>query len=197
LSGVKLSPKRYDEIENAVVDMFEECGSYTVPIDCFAIATALGYIIRPYSSLDFDDQWEALDRSEDGFSQIEVNPHTGMYEYVIYYNDYEATNRRRIRFTIFHEIGHIYLGHLSDPEGKDYQTLESEANFFARSAICPLPLMNMTGMTCIEDICETFDVSFISAGYICKSYNKWLKFGSPYFRGHELKLLHLFMPGVA
>lgn len=196
MSGVRLTPKRYKEIESAVVEMFEECGLHTVPIDCFAIADKLYYRLKPYSSLPLDEQWDALEKSEDGFSCIEQDPFTKMYAYVIYYNDYEQ-NLRRVRFTIFHEIGHIYLGHLDDREGKDSETLESEANFFARNAICPLPLMNMTGITDINEVCDTFDVSFISAGYICHAYDKWITYGPNYFLDHELKLIHMFMPEVA
>lgn len=67
-------------------------------------------------------------------------------KFIIYYND--ANVRSRNRFTIAHEIGHIFLDHhfyygksllSKDVVGKDlYQLLENEANCFARNLLCPV-----------------------------------------------------------
>lgn len=65
--------------------------------------------------------------------------------YVIYYN--ELLFKQRIRFTIAHEMGHIFLDHhheygepILDREGVGqqlYRRLENEANCFARNLLCP------------------------------------------------------------
>lgn len=66
-------------------------------------------------------------------------------KYIVYYN--EKKKKQRIRFTIAHEIGHIFLGH-HDEYGKPilerggvgqelYKRLENEANCFARNLLCP------------------------------------------------------------
>ena len=143
----------------------------------------------PYSYLSPDKQEEAFQRSDEGFSQIELI--NGMYRFVIYYNDYEP-NFRKVRFTIFHEIGHCYLGHLSDPAGKSYDELESEANFFARTAIAPLPLINTIKCQDEWEISDEFNVSLLSSGYIYHAYNMWLQFGPAFYLEHEVKLLQLF-----
>ena len=44
---------------------------------------------------------------------------------------------RRIRFTIMHEIGHIVLDHTEHSD-----LAESEANFFAKYALAPPPLVH-------------------------------------------------------
>ena len=95
--------------------MFEETEVHSHPIDCFAIAEKLRYVLRPYSSLCHEEQQLALAVDQDGYSRVEIDIFTGMNVYVIYYND-EGRNIGRIRWTIFHEIGHIYLGHHDHPD---------------------------------------------------------------------------------
>ena len=67
--------------------MFEEAEVRCLPIDCFYIAKKLKYVLRPYSKLDIDEYLDAMDQSVEGYSKVEMNPETGMYQYVIYYND--------------------------------------------------------------------------------------------------------------
>ncbi|MBE5825299.1 MAG: ImmA/IrrE family metallo-endopeptidase [Butyrivibrio sp.] len=189
LTGVRLTGARYDEIEKYVVEMYEECGLYAVPIDCFAIAQKLGYVLVPYSYLSQFEQAEAFEKSDEGYSEIHCL--NGMYRYFIYFNDYEP-NHRRIRFTIFHEIGHCYLGHLDDDEGKSYAELESEANFFARTAIAPLPLICSMELDYAEQISCEFDVSYTASCHILHAYKQWLRYGSRYYLDHEIKLLDMF-----
>ena len=68
--------------------------------------------------------------------------------YLVYYNDIHS--KEWCRFTIAHEIGHIFLEHLqkagsnifnavSIPE-EDYKAYEKEANVFARNLLSPAPL---------------------------------------------------------
>ena len=104
-----LTKERLVEIKHEVIFMFEECEIITYPIDCFAIAKKLYYVLRPYTSLNPEEYRKALATDPDGYSTVEMNPVTGMNEYVIYYND--CAKEGRMRWTIFHEIGHIYLGH--------------------------------------------------------------------------------------
>ena len=66
-------------------------------------------------------------------------------KYIIYYN--EQKPKKRIRFTKAHELGHIFLGHHLDYgkellngkglNNKIYNSLEREANCFARNLLCP------------------------------------------------------------
>ena len=118
--------------------MFEECEISSYPIDCFDIANKLYYVLKPYSSLPPDEYMNALCIDTDGFSGVEQNPVTGMNQYVIYYNDH--AQYERMRWTIFHEIGHIYLGHHDNPDDSNSTIEEAEANFFAKYAIAP-PLL--------------------------------------------------------
>lgn len=66
--------------------------------------------------------------------------------FVIVYNE-KATPQNRIRFTIAHELGHIFLGHHEElgqrilqrlwVEKSLYDVMEDEANCFARNLLCP------------------------------------------------------------
>ena len=135
----KFSDERYEEIKQEVLFMYEETDTDTYPINPFEIARRLKYVVRKYSELDFTDYLEAISISEEGFSRVEVDPQTGMNRYVIYYND-EGHCIGNIRWTIFHEIGHVYLGHHDNSSGNE-QLEEDEANFFAKYSIAPPPLI--------------------------------------------------------
>lgn len=185
-----LTADRCDEIKQEVIAMFEECQIATYPIDCFAIANKLYYVLRAYSSLNTEKLAEAYSISSDGYSLVEQNPFTGLNQYVIYYND--ITLNERMRWTIFHEIGHIYLGHHDRHDAAEYQTEEAEANFFAKYAIAPPPLVNITNCKNPFDIAKTFCTSFEASCHLFSYYQKWLQYGSKFYEPFELKMLALF-----
>lgn len=87
----------------------------------------------PYSS----QQQELMTISEDGFSFLENG------EYSIFYNSSKHEHRKR--FTIAHEIGHIYLGHhnILPPYVLRYHRnnhciWETQANIFAHNILIPV-----------------------------------------------------------
>lgn len=186
-----LSSERWDEIKKEVVYMFEECGVSSCPIDPFFIARKLHYVLRPYSSLPFEDSMAAYYESDDGFSRLEMNHNTGMWEYVIYYND-EQTSQGRIRFTLLHEIGHCYLGHHDNPDDSNHSIEEAEADFFAKYAIAPPPLMHKYHCSTPLEIQRVFQTSSIAAQYCSDYYRKWLCYGPPKLLDFERQLLRLF-----
>lgn len=185
-----LTEERYNEIKQEVVYMFEECQIDTYPIDCFEIARRLYYVLRPYSSLAPATYMEAVSISTDSYSKVETDPQTGMNRYVIYYNN--ITNMGRLRWNIFHEIGHIYLGHHDHPDDSQYKIEETEANFFAKYAIAPPPLVNETRCEDPDDIVAKFASSYDAACYAFEYYKKWLLFGSREYLPFEMNLLRLF-----
>lgn len=171
--------------------MFEECEIDTYPIDSFLIAARLRYVIRTYESLTSDEFDEAFSISSDAFSRVEMNPDTGMYEYVIYYNE-DIGNSQRIRWSIFHEIGHIYLGHHDHPDDRLYTEEEAEANFFARYASAPCPLVHVADCKSDFDVEEKFDLSYSASHWAFVSYKNWLHYGPRDYRPYELNLLKMF-----
>ena len=68
--------------------------------------------------------------------------------YLILYNE-ERTDHLRFRFTVAHELGHIFLGHHEEAGTTGpisagsalYRVMEQEADCFARNLLCPAPAM--------------------------------------------------------
>lgn len=180
---------RYNEIKHEVLFMYEECEIEAFPIDCFEIARRLYYHVVPYSCLSDHVLRLAMQHSPDGFSTIYKNPNTGMYEWYIFYNDFNCIQRQR--WTIFHEIGHIYLGHFED-DFMTYVEKEAEANFFAKYSIAPPPLINIANCESPMDIAESFYVSGEASVHIYTYFQKWKNYGPLEYEPFEVKMLEQF-----
>ena len=186
-----LTDEQCDDVKKSVIEMFEECGIDSYPIDPYLIAERLCYVLRRYSDLSFEKQVEAFDISDDSYSTVEFNDETGMYQYVIYYNDI-GRSERRIRWSLFHEIGHCYRGHHDNPDDSQHVIEEAEANMFAKYAIAPPPLIHVLKLTCSDDVARIFvttdDAAYNSYCY----YRKWVQYGPMEYTDFEIQLLRLF-----
>lgn len=139
---------RYEKSTTAAYQFLMDMKVSNFPIDLFHIAELYDVSVVPYSELLSDpsvppEETERLRRMltyscQDGFTRC-ID-----HEYVIFYND--AVIEKRIRFTLAHELGHIVLEHFEDfleetslipTERALYQTLEFEANSFARNLLAP------------------------------------------------------------
>lgn len=112
----------YDYIKGAMLPISE-------------LPNLLGYKMIKYNHHDL----ELMSISTCGFSTITNNiPHVFINEDVI---------ESRMNFTIAHEIGHIYLGHLNNCENsyaannRIDSVLENQANIFARNILAPINRM--------------------------------------------------------
>lgn len=162
---------RYPMVIENVYKFFEtECVS-AFPIDPFAIIDRNCWGVITYSELaevhgvriaDIIDSFQ----SEDGYTIRDA------HGYTIAYND-NIGSLARIRFTLMHEIGHIYLGHLVDfqetiltrsklTESK-YRVLENEANCFARNALAPAHIAQELGLESEYDLMHYFHISYQAA----------------------------------
>ena len=145
---MRLSDDTYEEIKQAVADMFVDYDIKGVPLCSFEVAIKIGMTIIPYSALDSAMWLKAVGYSEDGYS-VETNEG----EWIIYYND-EDKDYSRINQTIMHEIGHYILGHTEEGEIE-----EAEAKFFAKYALASPPLIhNMKKEQTTENVMEAFDI---------------------------------------
>ncbi|SDY22178.1 ImmA/IrrE family metallo-endopeptidase [Thermoactinomyces sp. DSM 45892] len=115
---------------NLLID--EELGTF--PINAFEIAPQFGVEFIPYGQLDHPLPKKLLDGmiiSYDG-------------RLVIAYND-KITCKKRMNWTIMHELGHLFLHHLkysntkwlTDLSETERRVLEVEANFFAGEVLAP------------------------------------------------------------
>ena len=187
----QLTHSQCDEVKQDVADMFEECDIHTWPIDCFEIARKLHYVLRPYSSLSPEELIDAYNEDPDGFSKVEMNPETEMYQYVIYYND-ATGNEGRIRWTIFHEIGHIYRGHHDNPDDSNSEIEEAEADLFAKYAIAPPPPIRYLKITRPEEIQDTFCTSLEASFNIMDYFWKRVQYGPRNMESFEIQIIRLF-----
>lgn len=105
-------------------------------------------------------------QSEDGYT---IADEVG---YTIAYND-TISNKARIRFTLMHEIGHIYLEHLKEFDETilrrstltepQYRVLEQEVNCFARNVLAPAPIIKKLGLKKEQELVHHFEISFHAA----------------------------------
>ena len=90
--------------------------------------------------------------------------HNGFFEIV--YRDTEPSYR--CRFTISHELGHIFLGHLliNTPVYRTFAVrddLESSANVFARDLLAPACVLHELHATTAEEIAKICNISMQAA----------------------------------
>jgi Zn-dependent peptidase ImmA (M78 family) len=157
-----------------------EYGYTEIPIQLDIVLEALKRTIQiyPYSSFLNDEvtieEIYAFFESELGACSYDFNSE----RYIIYYND-TKDNYGLERFTIAHELGHIFLKHhqklntnvllRKGVSAKQYQEFEKEANCFARNFLSPYPLVfSITDITrknkqTILDIMGAFRLSYKAA----------------------------------
>lgn len=148
---------RYKYVYDKVIEFFFEFHLVEYPINPLhvierickdsgaIIAATYDEFVRIFKSSDkTPDYIRHKIKTEDGFIMLRDGVH-----YIIY-NDKAIPSR--LAFTLMHELGHWYLGHLVDfnetilARGgltrSEYQVLENEANAFARNILAPIFLIN-------------------------------------------------------
>lgn len=179
---MRLYDEQYEYIKREVTDIFIRYDVKCTPISGFEVAQKMGIIVIPYSALSKIKLDAANKISHDGFY---LEPGDGK-EY-IYYDDTRGYERSNM--TILHEIGHCVLGH-------DDNTLpeeaEAEANFFAKYAIAPPPLVHRFRPKTPEDVQKHFFISYEAAYNALSYYHKWLKYGESEYTEYEVVLLKQF-----
>lgn len=179
---MRLRNEVYEQIKNEVVFLFVRYGVSCIPISGFEIASRMGIIIVPYSGLSRAKRELAEKTSQDGFY---LEPGDGK-EY-IFYNDTRGYERSNM--TILHEIGHCVLGH---SDSMDPDEAEAEANFFAKYAIAPPPLVHRIKPTSPIDILVHFYISYEAACNAYSYYHKWLAYSGNGYAAYEIALLLQF-----
>lgn len=100
----------------------------------------------------------------------------------IIYRDTESA--QRCRFTIAHELGHIFLGDvlINTPKYRTFEEnndIESAANIFARDLLAPACVLHEVKATTSNDIARLCDISIEAATYraermaILEKRNAW------------------------
>lgn len=158
---------RYNYCYKKACEFLEEYEINSYPIEPLQIIANNHYGIMPYSEFmnehncDLDTVCRCM-QSNDGKTILT----DGVYS--IAYNDLQ-NSQGRIRFTLMHEIGHIYLNHLIDFENTELSQcglskaentiLENEANAFARNVLAPVSMINQLKDKSVKNISSRFGLT--------------------------------------
>lgn len=118
-----------------------------LPVDPIAIIRRHGFRLTTYRKAAERRGITAAELAdvfgtEDAFSAM--TPGTG--QVLIVYND-SLISGERVRFSLCHELGHLFLRHFDFPEDSltscHRRLLDLEANTFAANLLCPVPVIQL------------------------------------------------------
>lgn len=162
----------YDLAFSMSVQILQDYSTNEVPVNLKEIIHNLKRTIRTCSYTKYSQKsglsiQEICDFFESNLGACAYNP--GNERYIIYYNDTKM-NIGLNRFTIAHELGHIFLEHHKKADtdimlrkgisGAVYKTFENEANCFARNLLAPHPLV-----TLVTDVSKDYSISDIMVAF--------------------------------
>lgn len=162
---------RYDFCNKKACEFIEEYNIKSFPIDVENLIHENKWGLVKYSDLmkKFQCDRQTVIRylgSQDGYTIWNGD------NYTIAYND-DVLLGERTRFTLMHEIGHIYLNHLIDFEStqiyrgsltqSENKVLENEANAFARNVLVPISMYVTIKNKSIPNIARTFGITHAAA----------------------------------
>lgn len=147
---------KYKNARNASWQCIIDYNINSLPVKASQIAKKSDITIIKNSQADF------LQQGKSGATVLQDE------KFYIIYNDEESVSR--CRFTIAHELGHIFLGHLMTNKTK-YRTFaiqddtESEANVFARDLLAPACVLHELNLLNADDIARVCNISLEAARY--------------------------------
>lgn len=180
-----MSPDYYKAVR-ASIDVLIDHNFNTLPINLDLIFKNLKRTINKSSYSDFANKsglsiGDVCDYFESDLGACAYD--RKRERYVIYYNDTKF-NHGLDRFTIAHELGHVFLNHYDEidsdillrktmPE-EQYQRFENEASCFARNLLSPVPLVervtDVESNLSLQELQDAFDISFLAANSRRKFY---------------------------
>ncbi|WP_422122895.1 ImmA/IrrE family metallo-endopeptidase [Planococcus sp. X10-3] len=159
---------RYRLATQKAHEFIKENSINSLPVDPFVLADLMDVSLKTYTEVSIEKN-QTLEETIKGFGSRDGIAALSDGVPGIFYNDTEIPSR--VRFTIIHELGHIYLGHLDDFEetsftrknlsNEKYEVLERETNCFARNVLAPLPVVDSLEQINPKSLIELF---FISSG---------------------------------
>ena len=123
-----------------------DCRMGTLPVDPLDLASRAGIVLIPLSQMENYTLWIPYDIAD--FLRMTCAVTLSYPAFCIVYRD-TGVEPDRLRFALFHELGHIFMNHFRDyPElmgaarGGD-SALEAEADAFALNLMAPVPLVDV------------------------------------------------------
>lgn len=110
--------------------------------------------------------------------------------YIVYADEQSA---RRCRFTIAHELGHIFLGHLLDSNGFIHnEDAEHSANVFARDLLALACVLHELKVLTAAEISKLCDISLEAATYRAERMAELERRNAWYLHPLERKVIRQF-----
>ena len=123
-----------------------DCGACALPVDPFGLASRAGIMLLPLSRVDNYPLWVPYDIADSLRMTCAVT--LSYPSFCIIFRDAE-TGTDRLRFALFHELGHIFMNHYRDfpdtmiPARMTDPALEAEADAFALNLMAPVPVVDV------------------------------------------------------
>lgn len=152
-----------EEIKAKTLDVYRFCSVKSFPISTIELLTKLEITFFTYSQLREKNEelyQMGLKFSEDAFT----------WNGLVCYND--AMPRSRIRFSLMHELGHIFL----------HSSNEINANYFASHILAPRIVIHEADGLTVPILPELFGISKQASKVV---YSDYMKF----YKGKSLKAL--------
>lgn len=172
------SSEEYERMCKLAIDIIVDYDIKIYPLDMDNLCKKMGFILTPYSACE-DKKDLLLKKSFDGFS----NYSDPTKKPIIFFNDiYGNIPPARISQTKGHEIKHIVERDRDDSE-------DDLCDYFSKYLRCPTPYVIYLGITDVNEIISTFELSYEQATYVKKQVtNRIKRYGYKYFE-YELPLL--------
>lgn len=156
----KLPYRRYEELKSLAADLIEDY-ALSYPLDPFEIAATLGVHVTVHEFGLPPLAWFC--GTTDGYTTPVQSAHAVKFK--AHLNG--ATSLLRRRFTLMHEIAHIWLDHPRANEPASENVTEAEANFLAAYLLAPdaLVVAWVPDLT-VAGIAQEFQVSDEAASII-------------------------------
>ncbi len=137
-------------------ELLLKLGCKKLPIDLFEIISDNGICLAPYSKISEDKTVKEKIKnnlSSDGFSVFQNG------RYTIFYND-EIKNDCRIRWTLAHELIHIFSGHLDKGFLNSDTRLDKYVDYQTVKFLCPTIILKLCNVSSPEEIQKLCNVSY-------------------------------------
>lgn len=172
--------QRRAEIKNTVLDLLFNCNVNELPVDLKSILK-----INNIGLLNSDQaqQYHLIENVYFNFNgkTIFING-----DPIIIYNAKHPKTRQR--WTIAHELGHIFLDHT-----EWNKTTEAEANYFAKNLLEPIAVLADMGAVTVDSIAKCCGVSKHAAELRIKDLKRHINYKSKHgLTAHDIRFLRNF-----
>ncbi len=140
------APFRNGRYVRYACSVLADCGACALPLDPFDLASRAGIMLLPLSRVESYPLWVPYDIADSLRMTIAVT--LSYPTFCIVFQD-SGVEPDRLRFAIFHELGHIFMNHYRDfPETMSAArmtdpSLEAEADAFALNLMAPVPIVDV------------------------------------------------------